>query len=119
MFWHQATCFGNIVCIIRSNDVLLRYEIILYQGVACVVLGISWVLVLVDRREKTSTWYQMLASKVGTTYYYSATRAQRAPQRYRYNQDFQQSVDRKGMSAKPPRGQLNRENEYLPVLVRA
>ena len=34
-------------------------------------------------------------------------------------QHFQQSTDQPGKVANPARGQLNRENEYFPVLVRA
>ena len=38
---------------------------------------------------------------------------------YIYGQHFQQSIDQPGMVANPARGQLNRENDYLPVHVRA
>ena len=36
-----------------------------------------------------------------------------------YSQNFQQSMDQPGMVINPARGQLNRENEYFPVPVRA
>ena len=38
---------------------------------------------------------------------------------YVYNQNFQRSMDQPRMVINPARGQLNRENEYFPVPVRA
>ena len=38
---------------------------------------------------------------------------------YIYNHHIQQSMDQPGKVANPARGQLNRENEYSRVLVRA
>ena len=36
-----------------------------------------------------------------------------------YGHDIQQSMDQPGQVANPACGQLNRENEYFPVSVRA
>ena len=62
---------------------------------------------------------QLVFASLSHTHYWYEVGMLKVPAVCMYCHHIQQSIDQPGKVANPVRGQLNRENEYSPVPVRA